>query len=648
MKRRDREVPRAPRVPLRRDPRGAQANHSESASGLGFFIAALATLALAFHAKSYLPFIADDALISLRYAERLLGGHGLTWNDGERVEGYSNLLWVLLCSGLGALGIDLVVAARMLGLACGAAALAAVAWSFAPAGLSTALPALAGTLVLALAAPVAVWTIGGLETPLVAALLAWAITTALRLLRPEAISRDALVPSLLLGLLCITRPDGFVLAGALCAGLLAARGVGGLRMAGALAVGPALFTLVQLGFRLAYYGEWISNSSRVKLALSAVRLRSGAIYLIDGLVGFVPLALGIVAAILVARGVQGRPGRMKFLVMPLVAWALYLVVVGGDVFPARRLFVPLVVVTGFMGAEALGRVLERRRLAGVAGATLFVLAVYAALQLADPAAARSRVERWEWDGEVIGRFLARAFGDRMPMIAVDPAGSVPYWSKLPAIDMLGLSDRWLAHHPPADFGSGRIGHELGNGRYVLSREPDLVLLCVPTGRDTGCFRSGKELVSDSTFTSRYALVTFEADEPYRVQSRIWTRRDGGKLGIVREPDRVTVPGWLLSANPASVVRLDAAGRPGVLTTPEVPAVLVDVLLPPGSWQLAVESDRRGVRAEVRDAERGTPLAAGSDSLAFDHAGGPVDVGLAPADAVPAHVRALVFRRTGSP
>ena len=76
-------------------------------------------LVLAAHAYQYLPFIADDALISLRYSERLTDGQGLTWNDGERVEGYSNLLWVLLCAALGWLGLDMITAVRALGLASG-------------------------------------------------------------------------------------------------------------------------------------------------------------------------------------------------------------------------------------------------------------------------------------------------------------------------------------------------------------------------------------------------------------------------------------------------------------------------------------------------------------------------------------------------
>ena len=74
----------------------------------------LSFLVLGWHAWSYLPFIADDAYISLRYAQRLLNGGGLTFNDGEWVEGYSNLLWVLALALYGRLGGDLVEGLRVL------------------------------------------------------------------------------------------------------------------------------------------------------------------------------------------------------------------------------------------------------------------------------------------------------------------------------------------------------------------------------------------------------------------------------------------------------------------------------------------------------------------------------------------------------
>src|SRR4030067_1950880 len=36
----------------------------------------------------------DDAMISMRYAYNLAHGNGLVWNVGERVQGFTNPLWV--------------------------------------------------------------------------------------------------------------------------------------------------------------------------------------------------------------------------------------------------------------------------------------------------------------------------------------------------------------------------------------------------------------------------------------------------------------------------------------------------------------------------------------------------------------------------
>ena len=44
--------------------------------------------------------LCNDAFISFRYARNLLEGHGLVFNPGEYVEGYSNFLWVLELAAL--------------------------------------------------------------------------------------------------------------------------------------------------------------------------------------------------------------------------------------------------------------------------------------------------------------------------------------------------------------------------------------------------------------------------------------------------------------------------------------------------------------------------------------------------------------------
>jgi hypothetical protein len=54
---------------------------------------------------------------------------------------------------------------------------------------------------------------------------------------------------------------------------------------------------------------------------------------------------------------------------------------------------------------------------------------------------------------------------------VDAAGKIPYYSRLRAIDMLGLADAHVAHRPAAAFS---VGHSKHDADYVLARGPDLI------------------------------------------------------------------------------------------------------------------------------------------------------------------------------
>lgn len=133
----------------------------KSNAGIGTILIAVAFVILCRHARYCLPFIADDALISLRYAKRLMEGGGLTWNQGEWVAGYSNLLWILCSAALGWFGTDWVTAVRARGFVGMAAALAAVVYACPPSSVKTALPTLLALLFLALSGSFGAWTIGG-------------------------------------------------------------------------------------------------------------------------------------------------------------------------------------------------------------------------------------------------------------------------------------------------------------------------------------------------------------------------------------------------------------------------------------------------------------------------------------------------------
>ncbi|HMQ33954.1 MAG TPA: hypothetical protein PKD53_24695 [Chloroflexaceae bacterium] len=83
-------------------------------------LAALATL-VALSGLLWPAWLSDDAFISFRYAQNLAQGHGLVYNVGERVEGYTNFLWTVLAALVIALGGDVAVWSHLAGAALGVA-----------------------------------------------------------------------------------------------------------------------------------------------------------------------------------------------------------------------------------------------------------------------------------------------------------------------------------------------------------------------------------------------------------------------------------------------------------------------------------------------------------------------------------------------
>jgi hypothetical protein len=594
---------------------------SKPSSSITLLLIFVSILLIAIHAWRYMPFIADDALISLRYSKRLIEGQGLTWNAGERVEGYSNLLWVLATAGLGLVRIDLVDALRVLGFLGMSATIAAVFYSHAPQNLRTLLLIFLSALFLPLSGPIAVWTIGGMEQPMVAALLAWAVVICYRRLEmPDRSPQNMLVPGFLFALLCLTRLDGalFTVAAA-CAILI----VGGanrqtcLRIA-YLAALPILFTLAQVVFRLVYYGEWIPNTALVKLTPSGKHTLNGWEYVRTGMIPILPLLATSVFSIVISFWYRFRRERMVLLCILAVSWIVYLVLIGGDILPAWRHFVPLLVLFVLIateGAEWVGARVRSKRFAGALLVCAVLLSAFFRLQLRDNENYRAVQEQWVWDGQAIGTLMKVAFETQQPLMAVDPAGCLPYWSELPSLDMLGLNDYYLPRHPPADLGKGPIGHELGDGQYVLSRQPDLIVFRLPTGSEDACFPGGKQMQADPRFFREYSLTRFEANKPRKVVSQIWVRTRSERIGIKHLDDRIIVPAFLLNSNTATVARLDQSGKLIVTVSADTPARIGKLELPPGRWYIEAEGSRPSLRVRVLDSSDAgqTPAASSSET-----------------------------------
>jgi hypothetical protein len=546
---------------------------------------------------SYGPFLPDDSLISYRYAERLVAGQGLTWNNGERVEGYSNLAWVLLLAAYRWLGGDLLVGGRVLGLACALLTFVAIALAFRPRTAREGLAPLAGLSALATASPFVVWTTAGLEQPLLAACLAVAVALAredLDATTVPCLRRHGLGAALFL--LCWTRPDGALLAGTILIAWAFLRRKADDHVSAPLVVAawPIVAVTSQLLFRIAYYHAIVPNTARAKLAFTSVRVGQGLVYAKEGTLSLWPLLAFALVALFLAFVPAKGPRKFGLFALPFAVWLVYVVCIGGDIFPAHRHFVPLLVLAAFAFAQTVRLLASfswRGAVLGMASIALVptLLSYYAKT---DPQARRSADERWEWDGQLVGGFLRKAFERQSPLLAVEPAGCIPFFSGLPSIDMLGLNDGFLASHPPAALGTGYLGHELGNGAYVLDRKPDLVLFCKPRGSATPCFPSGREMVRDPRWAEEYRPVAFETRTPRVVRSLTYVRTVGTKLGAREDNGRVVIPPYLFTGTKGVAVfdkqDLVAELPPGTnvdlsITLPHPGRYKIDVWAnPPGS------------------------------------------------------------------
>jgi arabinofuranosyltransferase len=546
-------------------------------------------------------FVEDDAFISLRYAKRLVEGDGLTWTDGERVEGYSNFLWVLSEAALGAIGVDWFVACRVLGFTGMALAFASLAWYFRPGRARGLLPGAFALGAFCISAPIVISTASGLETPFLLGFLGAALVLLDRSadLDGAGALRWAAAAGVPLGLLAINRPDGMLFTVAFGMGMVFVGGLGRLQVGRLTLMGliPALLFGAQLAFRLVYYGDWVPNTAHVKVTAGLSRASEGLSYVLEGLEYQHGIwAFALLAAVPLLRRSPDWSRRGVLLVMPpLLAWTAYLIYTGGVCPLARRWLAPtlmLLLVLGGLGLAALGDWLrDRPRLRVVR--LLLALAVPLALAWVHTVQWRDlQINRaihydfhWKKKGELFADLFGRSFTSRgQPYLAIDIAGAIPFYLDWPALDMLGLMDRWIATHHPAETNWNLTGHTLGDGAYVLSRQPDIVLFGVHFGTFGGVFAGGQQMHADPRFYEQYRFVELAREDPPSARVRTWLRLESDRVGIVRQEDRVEIPAWFFRKEEDSILLL--AEELALPMDPGERAVATGIRLDAGRWSVA--------------------------------------------------------------
>jgi hypothetical protein len=437
----------------------------------------------------------DDAMISMRYAHNLILGNGLVWNPGDRLEGITNLLMTLL------MALSILVFGKFHGVLAvqiaGAVFLLLIAFSCKRIGnLIRARHGLEGgpllpAIFLACGLgcyPLCYWSLLGMETGLLAALLFAATARAMRI---DGSTRVDLPLSILLGLAFWTRPDAAV-PGALIM-LFRLSGVfrqrGSVRVVGVESAILGLFVVAISIFRLAYYGSLFPNTYVLKMTgwSASYRIESSLGYMSMVFDTLLPLLLlGLAgAALAVSR-------HTALLVAMVVASMGYQMYIGGDPTPYWRQmapFVPLVLLLAVIGALRLRAILGRlaARSSSRGGWVSALSSSTAWLLVASPLALAAAGANGPFADEITFDRKAYTLAENARMtntglilerlstpgasVGVLWAGAIPYFSERRAIDFLGRCDAHVARVEP-DTGGGVAWRGMksvpGHNKYDLS------------------------------------------------------------------------------------------------------------------------------------------------------------------------------------
>jgi len=433
-----------------------------------------------------LRWVTDDAFISFRYAQNLVRGHGLVFNVGERVEGYTNFLWTVVIAAGMKLGIDPILFTQILGLAGFVATivvLAVASRSLFRSRSGTWIP-FAG-LACALHRDLQVWATGGLETSWVTL----AITIGVVLLAFARENRAVAAAGLVLVAAILLRPDAIMAYAGGFAFLLLA-GPRRPRTILAFSLPLLLVFLPYWGIRAAYYGHFYPNTYYAKSA-HLVHYAQGLKYATLYGITYVSFPILILVAllsviVLVARSRRGpsHPEDRLLLLASMVVllFTAYVIRVGGD-FMFGRFLVTITPLAFLAGECALHRFIvsaPARTTVGLALALSVLLRpnVFAKETIVDgiadersyypPESVLQNRRRAERLREILG-------GTGVKVAFYGGYASYAYYSEVdPAIEATtGLTDEHIAHQPIAQ--RGRVGHEkTASTEYLTQRGVQIV------------------------------------------------------------------------------------------------------------------------------------------------------------------------------
>ena len=500
-----------------------------------FFLAALSA-AFIFIAVSN-KFIQDDAFISFRYVKNFVEGHGLVFNIGEKVEGYTNLLWVLILSGLLSLNIGIEEASQILSVLFGVIVL------FATYKLSESIRIndsvevkkerktdknisegyfdLIAPILLVFTSSFIFWSVSGMETTM---FISFCLLGLYFYVHDRHKNSFNYKYPLFFLLATLTRPEGLYFFGLVIVHKFIYSLINNKQafLKEFLSVSNIKTYLVYIvpvlayfAVRYSYYGYLFPNTYYAKTGFSSAYLNAGIDYFTNFLSSYMVYGVLLVLPLFLLKRKEFR-FEVSLFYLIVFAFLAYVISVGGDVLKQNRFFLPILPLIYILFAKFLTTMylnLKMKSGPGIAfGTVSAIVAVlcfyYYSSQkeklVSDIASENGLVEKMKVTGTWFGNKQKEL--DRPLNLAATTIGAVSYFagSQVNVIDLLGLTDKEIAHNPKIikEISENEIGWKERNynADYVMSRDPDYIY-----------FSTG---VKPSAYAERALFTTAEFNQYY--------------------------------------------------------------------------------------------------------------------------------------
>lgn len=451
----------------------------------------------------------DDAYITFRYARHLAEGYGLgAWNHtGERVEGYSSLLWTLLLGGAAWLGADIRIASKVFGIA---AALLVMSVLF---RRRDDRPAVLAGIFLALYLPFVFYAASGMEA------------VAFTSLVTAALVGPAHWQPIVAPLLVVMRPEGALVV-AVDVVALAWRRERRRWIAATAIIGALVYVAIAVQ-RWAAYGALAPNTYYAKVAGGGLgHVWLGLTYVGSWLLAHIVLVAFLIIGALAAW--RARDRRALACLLLFVAYIFYVASAGGDppsAFPAWRQFVHVGPAWALLAMTGVVGVVRDRRWRQVSAAVGLALAanVGVLLVMGSGGPRPGTTAYIEWLQSVSGPATT---------ISSSYGGAIPFMVDAVHIDAFGLNTAHIAKHGTFDpDGPQDSKTDMG---WVMEQRPDIVegyvsglALLRGAGRDEVIGTRRRKMILEMVASPRFQReYVFVRNAPYdRLDRAMFLRRD---------------------------------------------------------------------------------------------------------------------------